>query len=97
VNWDEKVLKTQTVDWNTAATAPEDPEREGYTFTGWDPADFSHITSDLTVTAQYKENPGTGVDEIVNRKSSNRKLIIDGVLYIERNGRRYDAAGRIVD
>ena len=97
VDWDEKVLKTQTVDWNTAATAPEEPEREGYTFTGWDPADFSHVTSDLTVTAQYKENPGTGVDEIVNRKSSNRKLIIDGVLYIERNGRRYDAAGRIVD
>ena len=97
VDWDEKVLKTQTVDWNTAATAPEDPEREGYTFTGWDPADFSHVTSDLTVTAQYKENPGTGVDEIVNRKSSNRKLIIDGVLYIERNGRRYNAAGRIVD
>ncbi len=96
VDWDEKVLKTQTVDWNTAATAPEDPEREGYTFTGWDPADFSHVTSDLTITAQYKENPGTGVDEIVNRKSSNRKLIIDGVLYIENNGKILDATGRLV-
>ncbi len=38
-----------------AATAPAAPEREGYTFTGWD-IDFSKVTSALTVKAQYRLN-----------------------------------------
>ena len=36
-----------------AATAPEAPEVEGYTFVGWD-QDFSNVTSDMTVTAIYE-------------------------------------------
>ena len=48
-------LKKQTVDWNTAATAPSNPSREGYTFTGWDKA-FNAVTADLVVTAQYSIN-----------------------------------------
>ncbi len=36
-----------------AATAPEVPEVAGYTFVGWD-QDFSNVTSDMTVTAQYE-------------------------------------------
>ncbi len=36
-----------------AATAPEVPEVEGYTFVGWD-QDFSNVTSDMTVTAIYE-------------------------------------------
>ena len=96
VDYDGTELKSQTVDHGSAATAPADPERDGYTFTGWDPADFSTITSDLTVTAQYKQNPGTGIDQIVNRQSSNRKWIIDGRLFIEHNGKIIDATGRLV-
>ena len=96
VDWDEKVLKTQTVDWNTAATAPEDPEREGYTFTGWDPADFSHVTSDLTVTAQYKENPGTGIGESTMYNVQGTKVLRDGRLYIIVGDRTYDATGRLL-
>ncbi len=46
------VLSTQTVDYGSAATAPEEPIREGYSFEDWDVA-YSNITSDLTVTAQY--------------------------------------------
>ena len=53
-DWDGKVLKTETVDYSTGATAPADPVREGYTFTGWDEA-FDVVTSDLTVTALYEE------------------------------------------
>ncbi len=34
-----------------------------------------------------------GIDEIVNRKSSNRKLIIDGQLYILRAGKTFNALG----
>ena len=55
LDWDSSVLKTDSVDWNTAAIAPADPTREGYTFVGWD-KDFSHITSDITITAQYEVN-----------------------------------------
>ena len=56
VDYDEiTVLGTSTVDYNTAATAPADPTRSGYTFTGWN-KDFSHVTGDLTVTASYKKN-----------------------------------------
>ena len=55
LDWNGTVLKTQTVEHGAAATAPADPTREGYTFTGWDVA-FNNITADLDVTAQYTEN-----------------------------------------
>ena len=55
VDFDGKELSVQTVNWNSSAIAPANPTRTGYTFTGWDKA-FASITSDLTVTAQYKQN-----------------------------------------
>lgn len=55
VDWDGTVISEQTVVSGAAATAPADPVREGWTFIGWD-VDFSNVTSDLTVTAQYEEN-----------------------------------------
>ena len=58
VDWDGTVIKTQCVENGESAEAPEDPIREGYTFTGWD-VDFSCITNNLTVTAQYTPNPYT--------------------------------------
>ena len=51
-DWDGTTLKTETVPLGESATAPTDPVREGYAFTGWDTA-FAEITADLTVTAQY--------------------------------------------
>jgi len=57
VDWDGNVLKTERVAFGSSATAPADPGRTGYTFIGWDPADFTVITEDdLTVTALYKIN-----------------------------------------
>ena len=56
VNYNGETLKTETVNWNESATAPADPKREGFNFTGWDKA-FDHVTADLTVTAQYEEIP----------------------------------------
>jgi Listeria/Bacterioides repeat len=56
-DWDGSTLKTQFVNDGSAATAPANPSRSGYTFTGWDKA-FSSVTGDLTVTAQYSYNGG---------------------------------------
>ena len=54
-DWDGSVLDEQQVSYGQAASAPSDPERTGYTFTGWD-VDFTSITGDLVVTAQYSIN-----------------------------------------
>ena len=57
-DWDDTLLKTDSVDHQAATTAPADPVREGYTFLGWD-KDFSSITADMDVYAQYE----IGVDK----------------------------------
>ncbi|MCH8502368.1 MAG: InlB B-repeat-containing protein, partial [Aliidiomarina sp.] len=58
LDWDDSVIATETVNWNEGATAPADPERDGYTFTGWSVA-FDVITANLDVTAQYNINTFT--------------------------------------
>ena len=55
VDFDGTVLKTETVESGKGATAPADPAREGYTFTGWD-VSFDAVTADMTVTAMYEKN-----------------------------------------
>lgn len=54
VDWDNTLLKSDSVDWNTAAIAPTNPYRKGYTFIGWN-KNFEHITSDETIMAQYEK------------------------------------------
>ena len=58
VDHDGTVLDTQTVAYGEAATAPADPTRTGYTFSGWDKS-YSSITGATTVTAQYTINQYT--------------------------------------
>ena len=60
VDWDGTLLKEETVEHGSPATAPADPVRRGYLFAGWD-ADFSSIGDDnskngdtFTFTAQYE-------------------------------------------
>ncbi len=54
-DWDGHLLKTESVPHGAAATAPADPIRTGYTFSGWDDS-FDHVTADFTVWAQYTLN-----------------------------------------
>ena len=54
VDWDGTELKKETVEAGQTATAPAEPSRAGYTFKGWD-VDFTNVTADLTVTAQYEQ------------------------------------------
>ncbi|MCL1810884.1 MAG: CehA/McbA family metallohydrolase [Methanomassiliicoccaceae archaeon] len=60
-DWDGTILKTQTVEEGSNATAPANPSRAGYTFAGWDRT-FSNVTGDLTVNARYTQN-GTGTND----------------------------------
>ena len=58
-DYDGSVLKTQeNVEFNTGATAPSNPTRDHYTFTGWDKS-FDKVTEDLVVTAQYIADKNT--------------------------------------
>ena len=53
LNWNGTQLgATQQVTYGQAAVAPSVPARSGYTFAGWS-ADFSKVTSNLTVKAMF--------------------------------------------
>lgn len=52
LDYDKKVIQEETVNHGGTATAPSDPKREGYIFTGWDKS-FSNVTNNLEVIAQY--------------------------------------------
>ena len=54
VDYNGNVLSKQTVQDGADAQAPSDPQREGYTFIGWDKS-FDKVTADITVTAVYEE------------------------------------------
>ncbi|MBE6678178.1 MAG: hypothetical protein E7597_05230 [Ruminococcaceae bacterium] len=51
-DYDGTVLKSETVDAGSSVSAPADPEREGYRFTGWD-GTADNVSADLVINAQY--------------------------------------------
>lgn len=54
LDYDGTTLKSQNVKYGAAATAPAEPERDGYKFIGWD-NEFDEIVMNLDVTAQYEK------------------------------------------
>ncbi len=52
-DYDGTILFTDMVDGGESATAPENPEREGYAFVSWSRA-FANVTEDIEVVAVYQ-------------------------------------------
>ena len=89
VDYDGTILGSDKVHYGTAATAPEDPSRDGYNFAGWD-KDYSNVTDDMTITAQYTIStalPEAATDSCV------QKFIRDGQLFIQKSGKTYTIQG----
>ena len=86
----------QTVKYGEAAVAPEAPEVDGYTFTGWS-KDFSSVTSNLMVIAQYEKTTETGIYDLQSENGQTTKQMHNGILYIHRNNNTYTPTGRIVE
>lgn len=83
VDHDGTVLSTQKVSEGGTASAPGNPTKSGYSFTGWD-VDFTNVTSNLTVKAQYDL-----ITSIINETEDNLKIypnpVTNGWLYVESN------------
>ena len=81
VNYDDSELSKVKLEYGGTATAPENPERKGYKFTGWDGV-YQNVTADAIVKAQYsklsykvdfKETDGTpivGTQNILYQESA---------------------------
>lgn len=75
LDWDDTVLYTQMVSPGGDAITPQNPSREGYTFTGWRPA-ITNIKADTTTYAQYErgtliDSDGDGVPDKVVDEDNN--------------------------
>ena len=64
LDWNNDVLDTQTVDYGGSATPPNNPTRDGYTFTGWS-GNYTNVTADVDIIAQYTQNSSGGDDTSV--------------------------------
>ena len=75
---DGEVVKTQKVEWNTGATAPEVADKYGYTF-AWN-KDFANVKEDLEVNGAYtlKANAHTIKFESVTGKPLGEVIVVQG-------------------
>ncbi len=70
---DGSVLSEQKVYHGMAAEAPEAPVLSSYTFIGWS-QDFSCVTKDMTVTAQYEYTPAVYLKGAFNKWSTDSPM-----------------------
>ena len=98
LDWNAIKLYEEKVEEGHDAKGPdENPTREGYVFTGWEP-DIKNITADRTVIAQYKKKDATGLDDLQGADDKTaRKVLRNGVLYILRGGKTYSIQGALVE
>ncbi|MDF2505461.1 GH32 C-terminal domain-containing protein [Clostridium sp.] len=76
-DYDGKTIgKPQSVNYGSAAKAPKDPTRKGYTFAGWNKA-FDNIKGNVVIKATYKINSYTVVFKDYNGKVIGEPQTVD--------------------
>lgn len=65
-----ETIATEQVEAGQSATPPAVPVHEGYTFTGWS-GDYTNVTGNVTVTAQYQINTYTLTINYVDADGNN--------------------------
>lgn len=88
-DYDGSELKSQSVKHGNSAQAPVPPVREGYIFAGWD-TDFTQVTSDLTVTAQYTQIAIPHTVTFYKRNSNNTSWVQHATITVNQ-GETIDA------
>lgn len=73
-DYDNKILKTESVLMGNDATPPEEPKREGYRFVGWLP-DYKQVSRNLDVVAQYEKLDSEETKFTVNFYDKEDKLL----------------------
>ena len=81
VDWDESEIKTEKVLYAQDATAPEEPTREGYDFTGWN-GTYTDVRRDVTVKAEYEKRAVVTGGKMITREE-------EGAWY-DLTGKEYD-------
>ena len=77
IDYDGTVLKSDSIEVNSSAIAPENPEREGYKFVGWN-TEFDNVTSNLVVMATYEINRYTVTFVMPNGSVISQKSVMHG-------------------
>ena len=90
----EVIAVREDVECGEIVTAPDAPEHEGKKFDHWDDLTWKttrRYTGDLTVNAVYVDSS----EDIENISGGDKavKVIRDGQLFIERNGKTYNIIG----
>ena len=91
-DWDKTILSKSIVADGEAATAPENPIRDGYKFAGWN-KDSRSVTADMTVTATY-EALGESLENVPVNAGEARKLLRNGQIFILRGEKEYTLTGQ---
>ena len=82
LDYDGTELQTDSVEYQSAATAPSNPYRQGHTFIGWD-KDFTSITSDLDIYAQYEMGEDYDMTIVFTNSEDNNSEIYSQSLTIK--------------
>ena len=90
-----------TAPYNSVITLTAVPA-EGWTFIGWQDDENAPAEREITVlgdtayTALFKQDSGTGLENVQSDKVQCTKVLIDGQLYILRGEHLFDSTGKMV-
>jgi hypothetical protein len=84
-DWDDSVLKTETVNYLANATPPANPTRSGYKFIGWSGGFYTNITENRTLTALYLQGFTLTFDLVGGSPQYDDYIFTDGDVFPLQN------------